>query len=187
MITQFNTLSQIEQSLSPYFKMAWDDIANASTFISGDATNLDDWNAFFDLPNIANGFTFRAITITDNTIKLSGGIGLDFSTSFNGATHLLSTTSNINGLSAIGTNTFKNNTNGTTFGLPTLIYAGAGCFENCTGVILFDLSSLQGLGANIFTGISGKTFTIKIPIAIFHDTQILNLLIANPLATLITT
>lgn len=176
-------LSQIEQSLSPYFKMVWDDIANAPE------TTASGYNPYFGTDDITNGvgFPFFVLNTNVNTQTLYGGVGLQFGGIFSSNTNLISVESNILGLSAPISNTFLNAVNITTFNLPTLIYIGNAGFQGCIRVRLFDLSSLQGLGTDVFAGITNKTFIIKVPLSLSTDVQITDLLAANPLATLITT
>jgi hypothetical protein len=58
----------------PFFMMKFDTLANASLTVGGDATDVADWNTFFDLP--ANGTPFDNIQIVGTApteITLYGG------------------------------------------------------------------------------------------------------------------
>ena len=60
-----------ESILQPLaLKLTFDDIANANTLV-GDASNVDDWNTFFNLPT--NGTSFTSVTIAGSEIQLFGG------------------------------------------------------------------------------------------------------------------
>jgi len=51
-------------------RLTFDSIENANLLV-GDASNVSDWNTFFDLPT--NGTAFSAVTISGNTVQLFGG------------------------------------------------------------------------------------------------------------------
>ena len=51
--------------------LTFDDIANASLMISGDASLVGDWNTFMDLPT--QGDPFASVSISGNTVSLWGG------------------------------------------------------------------------------------------------------------------
>lgn len=51
-------------------RLTFDSIENADALV-GDASNVNDWNTFFDLPT--NGNPYTSVTISDNTVILSGG------------------------------------------------------------------------------------------------------------------
>jgi hypothetical protein len=54
--------------------LGWDDIANADLLV-GDASDVADWNTFFDLPT--NGTPFALVIVTGNTVNLYGGYNIN--------------------------------------------------------------------------------------------------------------
>jgi surface protein len=80
-------------------------ISNADLLV-GDATNLNDWNTFFDLPNYGTPFT--SVTVNGNTVNLYGGSNITIKNNlFYGNTNIISfhdvgSIVDINGYSFIG-------------------------------------------------------------------------------------
>ena len=77
------TTTTTTTTIPPSLNLIFDDIANASLTIGGDASLVDDWNSFFDLPTYGTSFTRVEIDI--NTVKLYGGSGITFKDNLFGA------------------------------------------------------------------------------------------------------
>lgn len=57
----------------PGLVLTFDDIANANALV-GDASSVEDWNAFFDLPALSSsGNPFTSVQVSGNNIRLIGG------------------------------------------------------------------------------------------------------------------
>jgi len=55
-------------------RLLFDDVTNANTLV-GDASNVSDWNIFFDLPTYGNPFT--SVVISGNEVQLIGGSNIE--------------------------------------------------------------------------------------------------------------
>jgi len=191
-------ISDVWKSLNvPEFSMTWTSIANATTFIGGDATTVAAWNTFFDLPT--NGMTFTGIAISGEKVTLTGGGSLLIaSLKFLGCSDLLiyqdtrgvttsvddggfygatgATSIEMTGFtsSVSGNGHFNRDFSCTSFKFPALTYVRNNFFYNCTSATYFDLSSCTSLGDdqyddNVFKNIVGKTITLKIPSALMTN------------------
>jgi len=149
--------------------LGWDDIANADLLV-GDASDVADWNTFFDLPY--NGTPFSSVTVTGNTVNLYGGSNINLNYGFQFNSNLLSvvdganciktldsygfwycqslTTINLPSLTIGGENSFNNCQSLTTINLPSLTTAGDQYFYGCVSVTTFDLPSLTTIGYRCF-------------------------------------
>jgi hypothetical protein len=150
--------------------LEFNDISNASLLV-GDASNVDNWNDFFDLPT--EGTPFTSVNIYENTVKLIGGAGINLKDSlFQNNTDLLSIVDAANcitsasnycfiecssitkisfpALDSAGDYCFANCTLLITFNLPQLTSAGDGCFGFCYSITIFDLPSLTTAGVSCF-------------------------------------
>jgi hypothetical protein len=123
-------------------EITWDDIVNVPV---ADASSVDDWNTFFDLPT--NGTPFTSVEVVGNTVKLYGGSGITVAGNlFDTNTNLISINDNIE----------------------SIITAGSGCFALCTSATEFFLPLCANMGTDptdvtVFDGITGNTITLTIP------------------------
>jgi hypothetical protein len=134
-----NTLLKSGSSTAPVIPvdellLTFDDIANASLLIGGDATLVADWNTAFGSPVRP----FTAVQVNDNVVNLIGGSDIAvpdelFSSAFN---HLVSIVDTLGAITSAGYNSFGDDEGIatlilTTATLPALTTAGNGCFSNC--------------------------------------------------------
>ena len=128
--------------------LGWDDIANADLLV-GDASNVADWNTFFDLPT--NGTPFALVIVTGNTVNLYGGYNINLKANlfeYNG--NLVSVVDGAEGILSASTFCFQDCSFVSEFNLPALTSAGNGCFRNCYMVSEFNLPALTSAGSNCF-------------------------------------
>ena len=198
-----NTTTTTTTTIPSTLTLEFDDIANASLMIGGDATSVTDWNTFFDLPT--NGTPFTDIVVIGNAVGLSGGSGIHlkdicFDNNYTSALLTISgtsitstgqncfasadyqgcpnlTTVNFPNVIELGFNCFSNCTSLTTINLPNATTLGEGCFFNCTALTTIDLSSTVTLGASCFHSCT-YLVTLDLPSAITLGDQCFNLCIA---------
>ena len=145
----------------PAFRMLFDAIGNAGGMISGDYTDVEDWNIFFDLP--ANGTSFTSCTIRGNEVKLFGGSGIKlrdyvFGDNDPDGTSLLEVIDEINCIVECGNGIFSDYNIGygcyelTKVYLPFCTILGNEVFADC--VLLDDLN----LPFSVFTSLGDYVF-----------------------------
>ena len=162
--------------------LTFDNISSANTLV-GDASNVADWNTFFNLPLWSTPFT--SVEITLNTVKLIGGENIIIRpTLFQSYTSLIevidtgcvcyiqnacfygctsATTFDLPSLTTAGDNCFNSCSAVTSFNLPAITTAGQNCFYNCTSVITFSLPALTTTGQNCFQSCTSAT-TFNLPV-----------------------
>lgn len=59
-----------KSEITTTLRLLFDDISNADMIV-GDSSSVDDWNIFFDLPNL--GVAFTSVEISGNEVSLIGG------------------------------------------------------------------------------------------------------------------
>jgi hypothetical protein len=171
--------------------LGWNNISNANLLV-GDASDVNDWNTFFNLPT--NGTPFTSVTVVGNNVELYGGSNIHLRNYlFNNNSNLLSVndeanciittgeapfnnnyslvTCNLPSLTTAGYGCFINCASLTAFNLPALVTAGDGCFLNCQSATSFNLPSCINLGSNVeenfvFDGIYFNTITLTVPSAL---------------------
>lgn len=135
-------------------KLTFDDIANAALLIGGDASDVADWNTFFDLPT--NGTPFTSVTVDGNEVSLFGGSGITLRSGlFVGdgtyVTSLLSIVDEadcvvacetIGNLSPFVDDGNIYNTALTTVDLPVCLTIGYACFSGCYSIITVNIQNL---------------------------------------------
>jgi hypothetical protein len=171
------------------FKLLFNDIANANALV-GDASNVADWNTFFDLPNYGNPFT--SVSIVGNEINLIGGSNITI------RGNLFASNNNI--ISVVDTGCILSTidqpfiycTSLVSVNLPLVTTVCSNCFYGCTSLTTISLPSCTNLGTTIgydsvFYNIIGNTITLTIPSALMTcnggnpDVDIIDLGIDNNL------
>jgi hypothetical protein len=139
--------------------LGWDDITNAN-FLVGDASNVNDWNTFFDLPT--NGTPFTSVVVTGNDVELYDGSGINLKNSlFLSNTNLLFVDDTANCIITAGIACFASCASIVSFNLPLLQTAGSYCFYNCASVTSFNLPLLENAGGDCFSNcISATSFDL---------------------------
>ena len=135
-----------------------------------DATNINDWNNFFQLP--VNGNPFTSLTLIGNEIFLFGGSNITLRDDlFNTNDYILEiedVTSNVI-IATIG-KTFSSASSLTTVILPAVLIITINCFQFCP-LIELNISSCTNLGPTVgddavFDSIIGTTITLTVPSAL---------------------
>jgi hypothetical protein len=141
--------------------LGWDDISNANLLV-GDASNVADWNTFFDLPT--NGRPFASVQITGNDVNLIGGSDIHLRDNiFRDNSNLISVISFANCIITAGAYCFSECYAVSLFDLPALEVAGAYCFVYCSAVTSFDLPALQTVGQYCFA-FCGSATSFNLPL-----------------------
>jgi hypothetical protein len=171
--------------------LGFNSISNANILV-GDASDVNDWNTFFNLPT--NGTPFTSVTVVGNNVELYGGSNINLKNYlFNENSNLLSVNDEANCIITTGEAPFYNNdslvtcnlpsltTAGsfgfygclslTAFNLPALVTAGDFCFATCESATSFNLPSCINLGSSVgndyvFDAIYGNTITLTVPSAL---------------------
>jgi hypothetical protein len=133
-------------------RLTFDSIENANLLV-GDSSSVNDWNTFFDLPNLGTSFT--SVVIVGNEVQLFGGANIKVKPAlmydYNYNTFLISIIDNANCITSVGGDAFSYCYGLTTVNLPacTIIYGledspyeqygGFGNCENLTNVLLPNL------------------------------------------------
>ena len=157
------------------------DIIYADVLV-GDATNVGDWNTFFDFPYCSIPFT--GVTIFGNNVTLEGGENISFisekfknegyivsivdqgcvvysgSSCFDTCNYLI--TIDLPQVTTISDNCFRFCGDLTTINLPELLTAGVGCFTTCGVLETVNLPSLTIAGNGCFIYCVSLT-TINLP------------------------
>lgn len=161
----------------PSLNLIFDRISHASLMISGDASNVSDWNRYFDLPNY--GTSFSSVKINGNTVNLIGGNNIRIKEALFYSISLLSIVDtanciisadansvkcpniielNLPYLGTAGNNCFSNCVSLINLNLPNLTSAGESCFYNCTSIKMFNLPILLYAGYNCFYNCISATY-----------------------------
>ena len=178
-----------KSEITTTLRLLFDDISNADMIV-GDSSSVDDWNIFFDLPNL--GVAFTSVEISGNEVSLIGGSnikvkpGLMYSYTENVFLIKIEDTGSITsvggdafaycdgltdvvlpectimgGLSNFDGFCFSGCTSLTTINLPALTTVGDCCFYYCTSLTTIDLPNLTTAGGHCFNN-SGLT-TVSLP------------------------
>jgi hypothetical protein len=161
------------------FNLVFDNISNANTLV-GDASNVNDWNTFFDLPYFGNPFT--GVTISGTTVQLFGGSnikvkpGLMYDNSYN--TFLISIVDNAGSITSVGGDAFSYCMGLVNVYLPscTIVYGSKdspltddyGGFGYCENLVNVNIPLLEYAGKYAF-GESYKIQEINFPNLISCD------------------
>jgi hypothetical protein len=151
------TLPGIENPQQPIpspnynLELVFDDIANANTLVGG-ASNLSNWNTFFDLPNYGNPFT--SVTINGNSVLLNGGYNIETKFGlFANYLHLLEVIDQ-GALVTLGDQTFSGITSLTSISAlnvtTTICESTIGVFGDCVNINSVYLPNCVNLGAYTF-------------------------------------
>lgn len=158
-------------------RLTFDSIENANLLV-GDASNVADWNTFFDLPTYGNPFT--SVEVVGNEVRLFGGSSIElkdslFDFEYSLKTCLLSIVDSAGciigaGYSSLGNDAFNGSTSLNNIILPELTYCGPYCFsgrQNITNVNIY-IPKCTNLGGtvgenNVFDNTFGIIFVLTIP------------------------
>lgn len=144
-------------------ELVFDNIANANTLV-GNASNVSNWNTFFDLPNYGNPFT--SVTINGNSVLFNGGYNIETKFQLFGDYQHLLEVNDQGALVTLGDETFggTNGTSGlTSISAPNVITtisegnAYYGVFGQCYNLTNAYLPNCINLGAVTFYTCSSLT------------------------------
>lgn len=172
----------------PAFRLMFTNISFANTLV-GDATNVNDWNTYLDLPTL--GIPFTSVQVTGNEVSLRGGSGITLKTnafavilvedpsyliSVNDETEvikelqnnvfgrqLLLTTISLPQLVTAGNTFFITCQSLTNVFLPQLVTAGTNCFRSCFSLTNISLPQITTLGASYFMNSTALT-NVSLPL-----------------------
>jgi hypothetical protein len=170
----------------PAFVLVFTDISFANTLV-GDATVVEDWNIFFDLPTYGTPFT--SVTIVGDEVRLVGGeniimkaelfadnqnllsvndsigcvVELELAALQGGKSGSNITSINLPSVTVAGDNVFYDCDSLTELNLPLLIDCGDACFLGCILLTTIDLPQTESTKANTFYGCASLT-TINLPV-----------------------
>jgi Leucine-rich repeat (LRR) protein len=141
-----------------YLNLLFDSWMNADALV-GDATHVNDWNTFFNLP--ALGQPFSGVTVNGNLVSLLGGLNITTKYQlFGDYTHLLEVYDYGGVIVSLDEETFGGpleTSSITNVYLPGVIatagvdcYASYGAFQGCRNLTDAYLPKLQSLGVNTF-------------------------------------
>jgi len=160
----------------PSFRLMFTDISIANTLV-GDASNVNDWNTYLDLPLLGTPFT--SVQVSGNEVILRGGAGITLKTnafalqgkSDPDRSYLISVNDEGGLITELQDCVFLQQKLLTTVSLPQLVTIGSECFSMCIILTTISLPSCTDLGGtvddnNVFNFISENTIALTIPAAL---------------------
>lgn len=168
-------------TVTPIFRLTFTDISFANTLV-GDATNINDWNTYLNLP--VNGTPFDSVIVTGNEVALYGGANIKIK---NGAflsdgrpldPFLTSVIDQGGVITEIGIGGFASQSTLVTFSAPNVTTIRAGAFLNsgvtsinfpllnnieqqafrdCVNLVTVSFNSITSLPDNCFSGCTSLT------------------------------
>ena len=143
--------------------LTFDNISNANALV-GNASNVNDWNTFFDLPSWSTPFT--SVTVVGNVVALNGGQNIHIKEYlFQGNSHI----KQINDIGCICyTNYYSFEISGLTLvSLPNIKYIEANSFYNCSLLTSFTAPSLEYIGYEGLAQAGSSITTLNFPLLRF--------------------
>jgi hypothetical protein len=137
----------------PALRLMFVDISFANGLV-GDATNVNDWNTYLDLP--VNGTPFTSVNVSGNEVKLKGGAGITLkSQAFarigkDDPSYLISVNDEDGMIIELQDEVFDRQSLLTIVSLPQLITAGESCFKACNSLTTLNLPQLITVGTDCF-------------------------------------
>jgi hypothetical protein len=141
------------------FRLLFDDIANANLLV-GDASSVEDWNTFFDLPT--NGSPFTSVVIVGNEVQLIGGSGITLNNGFTNDLSIISVIDEIGCIISTVSQCFESCNSLTTIDLPALLIADDYSFGSCEALTSINLPLLTTAGGSCFEYCTSLT-SISLP------------------------
>jgi hypothetical protein len=139
-------------------RLLFNDIANADTLV-GDASEVDDWNTFFDLP--AFGTPFISVSIDGDEVSLWGATSIEIKPLLmydEGYQYIVKVLDDAKCVTVIHTDAFSYCELLNEVSFPVCIDAGYyeeaydyGCFGECYGLLKVDMPLLETAGELCFT------------------------------------
>jgi hypothetical protein len=156
------------------FKLMFTDISFANGLV-GDATSVEDWNTYLDLP--INGVPFTSVIVTGNEVALYGGAGVTLKTSAfevygkEDPSYLISVNDESGVITELQNRVFVEQKLLTTVSLPQVVTIGIYSCNSCfilTTILLPSCTNLGGtvLNNEVFNFIAGNTIGLTVPAAL---------------------
>lgn len=148
----FGNLSITSNVVPPALILAFPTIGDANALV-GDATNVNDWNTFFDLPTLGNPFTSLAINGAE--ISLIGGSVITLKQTLFNATNILSVDDQASCVILGNNYAFSGCSQLTYVNFPVMTSTNdntvGGCFGSCIALNTLILPSLTSVGSGGYT------------------------------------
>lgn len=150
-------------------RLTFNNIENANILV-GDASNVNDWNAFFDLPT--SGALFTSVIVNGNEVQLYGGSSITLRVSiFSNNDSLISIIDELGCIVSADGYSFASNPVITTINLPELTYLGSDSFaSNCPSLINVNLPKITSLESSCFEECSSLT-SVYFPLVVSGNSQ----------------
>lgn len=158
----------------PALRFMFTDISFANGLV-GDATNVNDWNTYLDLP--ALGTPFTSVIVTGNEVALYGGAGITLKTSAfevvgkEDPSYLISVIDEGGLITELQDYVFLQQKLLTTVSLPQVVTIGSYSCNSCfllTTILLPSCTNLGGtvLDNEVFNFIASNTISLTVPAAL---------------------
>lgn len=137
----------------PLFRLMFTDISFANTIV-GDASNVNDWNIYLDLPTLGTPFT--SVNISGNEVILRGGAGITLKTlalaviGKEDPSYLISVNDEGGMITELQESVFYKQALLTTVFLPQVVNIGGSCFSACTSLITLSLPQVVNIDGSDF-------------------------------------
>ena len=150
----------------PPFRLMFTDISFANTLV-GDATNVNDWNTYLDLPILGTPFT--SVNVSGDEVSLYGGAGITLKTEAftinlknDEVPYLVSVDDESGVIVELQDSAFSSQSLLTTVSLPQVVTIDDECFNNCDNLAIINLPQLTTAGSGCFAGCSLTTVTLPL-------------------------
>lgn len=141
-------------------RLTFDSIENANALV-GDASNVADWNTFFDLPTYGNPFAI--VVILGNEVRLFGGSNITLKNDlFYQNSNILEVIDDAGSVTYLGGGCFSVATSLTKISFPSATNSSFSAFYNCQALYDVNLPVLTFIGNNFFYQCYSLT-TINLP------------------------
>jgi hypothetical protein len=148
----FADLTITSNVVPPALILTFPTIGDANALV-GDATNVNDWNTYFNLPTLGNPFTSLAINGAE--ISLIGGSAITLKTSLFYSTNILSVDDQASCVILGNDYAFDSCAQLTYVNFPVMISTNdntvGGCFSNCPLLNTLIIPSLNSVGSGGYT------------------------------------
>jgi hypothetical protein len=147
-------------TLPPALILRFNNITTANSLV-GSASDVNDWNTFFDLPTYGNPFT--SVSVSGSFVRLNGGSNVILQNGlFENLTGLLEINDQNGSIIEAESNVFEDCIDLTTVNLLTLTLAESDLFKGCANLISANLPTLVNVGNDMFEDCTSLT-TVNLP------------------------
>lgn len=128
--------------------ITFDDIASANALV-GDASDVNDWNTFFNLPSWSVEFT--SVNVSGRLITLLGGENIVMRDNLFQNNVTIDEIQDTGCVVYLGYQCFQGCSALDPVALPAVIYLGDSCFSSCTALTSINAEALQYIGNSCFS------------------------------------